>query len=319
MFENVFKKFSLKYINYLFLFCFLLCFLFLFGCKRDSSDRLGDGSLNVVVTNYPIYDFVREISKNCDSDHFIKLNMLIPPGIDPHAFEPTPADVKLVENCDLLIYVGGPEDLWLEKILNSIDNENKSKIKTLNLLTCLGFDDRSKEVDYHVWTGLSNSLKIAELVKNNLIELDSKNIKIYEQNYLNFSNSICSLQNDFHDVVSKGKRKVLVVADKFPFKYFSDEFGLEVETPFLNCSSKAEASINEVGRIVKFVNDNEIPVILKIDGENGEIARTVSNETGAKVATFYVCHTISKESFNKKISYLNMLRKNLEILKEALN
>lgn len=317
MFKSVLKKFVLICVSFFICLIFLFSFFFISGCSKKNDKKLGD-KLNVVVTNFPIYDFVRGISSNCD-ESCLNLKMIIPPGMDSHSFEPTPADIQFIENCDLLVYVGGLEDLWLEKLLKSIDESKKEKIRILNLFDCLGFNDNRGLVDYHVWTGLSNSIKIVEFITNCLTSIDVKNTAFYDLNSKKYVEKLNNLKNKFEQVVGNGKRKFLVVADKFPFKYFADEFGLEIKTPFLNCSSKSESSMAEIEKLINFVKSTCVPLILKIDGGSGEIAKAVAEETGVKTATFYVCHTISKEDFNLKKTYLHFLEHNLKILKEALS
>ena len=101
------------------------------GCnkKQETQDKL-----TIVSTNFPGYDFARAITMDNTN---VKVKMLLKPGAESHTFEPTPEDIKTIKNSDILIYVGGDSDEWVDDILNDIDTDNNSKKNLYKILQYL--------------------------------------------------------------------------------------------------------------------------------------------------------------------------------------
>ncbi len=320
--------FYFKFINFNFkkIFIFILAGLFLFfsiflinilNNNRKQINFNKSNKLNVVATIFPIYDFVNQVA----SDK-INLNMLMLPGVDTHTFEPTPADIRLIEDSDILFYIGGPHDSWIDRILSSIDENRRNKIKVvslINMFTDSGATNNEKTIDYHIWTSLEKSIKMVNKIGQCLAEIDGENANFFLNGAENYSKKLSNLKENFEQTIINSKRNVLVFADKFPFKHFIEEFKLNYKTPYVNCSAKTEASALNVANLVNFINSEQIPIVLTTDQNDGEVSKIVLNETNAKIATLFSCHTISKIDFEKRKTYLNFMEDNLNIIKEALN
>lgn len=312
--RSLFQKFDLKKF-----FCLVFSLIILLGftgCEKkakNSGQMPHNGKINIVATIFPLFDFTKQIVGESAN-----LHLLMKPGIDIHSFEPTPESIKIIENCDVLIYLGGEADSWVEKVLNSLSDEKRKKIKQVNVIRSLGFDSNTA-IDPHVWTSLQNSINIAGVLESELLKIDSENASLYSKNLNLFVSSLEKLKHEFEQVVASGRRKVLVFADKFPFKHFVDEFNLKVVTPFHNCHAKSEVLSSKVSELVRFVNENSIPVVFKVDFGEENLIDAVVNETGARARIFYSCHTISVDDFKSGRSYIYFMEQNLKNLKEALN
>lgn len=297
-----------------FIFIFFVCFS---GCGKSSksADPKSGEKIKIIATIFPIYDLANQVAKNS-----VDLKMLLPPGVDAHSFEPTPETVKLVENCNVLIYLGSDVDLWVEKILSSFDENKKNRIRTINLMQLLGYSPNQKSsIDPHVWTSFQTMAKMARILESNLAQIDSKNSSTYSENSAAFISKLNELEKEYWRTINESKHKTLVFADKFPFKHFIQEFNLEVLTPFANCSSKAEALSSKVSQIINFIKQNNISTVLKADFSECGLAESVANETGAKVKVLHSCHNVSADDFSANKTYLDFMCENLETLKEALN
>lgn len=98
------------------------------GTGNDS-----DGRLQVVTTIFPQYDFSRHIAGD-----YADVTMLLKPGEEVHSYEPTPQDIKMIQNCDLFIYTGGENDVWVESILASVGEEGPRAVRLLDLVDTYG-------------------------------------------------------------------------------------------------------------------------------------------------------------------------------------
>ena len=294
------------------------------GCRMNSKINESSKKISVVATIFPQYDFARQIAGDK-----INLKMLIPPGAESHSYEPTPQDMINIQKSDVFIYVGGENDNWIDNILNSIDISQK---KVISLLDCVDVLDENfesiaaqsdsnshREVDEHVWTSPKNAVKIAQKISETLCDLDADNADFYNKNLNKYIEQLKILDNKFKDVVATGKRKTLVFGDRFAFRYFAEEYGLNCYSAFSSCSSQTETSAASVAYIIDKVKEFKIPVVLKMELSNENIAKTVAQETNAKVLTMNSCHNVLKSEFENGETYLNYMNKNLDVLKEALN
>lgn len=303
------------------------------GCQSKSKVSSGeektggDKKISVVTTIFPQYDFTRQIAGD-KAD----ITMLLAPGAESHSYEPTPQDIIKIQNCDVFIYVGGENDTWVDSILDSID---KSKIKVISLLDCVkplgeevkeGMEAEEPadandgiEYDEHVWTSPQNAVLIANVIRDVLCYVDQKNGETYKANAEKYTKQLSQLDAEFQDVVKNASRKTIVFGDRFPLRYFTETYGLDYWAAFPGCSTETEPSAATVAFLTDKVKAENIPVVFKIELSNGNVAQSITEAAGAKVLTFYSCHNVSKEDFDNGATYLSMMKKNVESLKEALN
>ena len=303
----------------------MLIVVMLCACDISDSNGNGDGKkVSVITTIFPSYDFARQVGgENVD------LTMLIKPGMESHNYDPTPQDIIKIQECDLFIYTGGESDEWVKDILESGDEQPK---KTLALMDCVDTvqedtvegmtaqQEEGDEIEYdeHVWTSPKNALTISKKISEALIELDPENENTYKKNTNNYAKELSVLDNEFAEVVDNGKRRLLIFGDRFPFRYFADEFGLSYFAAFPGCSSETEPSAATVSFLIDKVQEKKIPVVFTIEFSNGKVADTICEATGVKKLEMHSCHNVTQEDFNKGITYVSLMRENLGNLREAL-
>ena len=289
------------------------CCLIFSGCgKVVKSDKL-----KVVTTIFPPYDFAREIAGDRAD-----VTMLLKPGGDIHSFEPTPQDIALISECDLFIYTGGDNDEWVENLLGSLDC-----VETIRMIDCVELieeHDHSHEshdhgeADDHVWTSLLNAKLISEKICEKLSAKDSENTDFYVNNYKNFAQQLDKLDSEFLFCTESALRKKLVFADPFPARYFTERYGLDWVAAYPGCSGDTEANPKTVAELIEMVEDEKIPVVLHGELSDRKMADTVAEATGAEIRMFHSCHNLSKEDFQTGMSYIDIMKSNLDVLKEAL-
>ena len=274
--------------------------------------------ISVVATIFPQYDFVRQIA-----GENVELKMLLKPGEETHSYEPTPQDIIAIQNSDLFIYVGGENDAWVEDLLESMPDNGR---KTLKLVDCVDTveeehvegmkeerghdhdeDDAEHEeheveheedeadheehgqeethsvheIDEHVWTSPLNAVKIVEQIKEELCEIDSENASDYEEN--------------------------------------AEAYGLDYYAAFSGCASDTEPSAATMAFLINKVQDENIKTVLKMELSNENIAKAIAEATNADVKEFYSCHNLTAEQFADGETYLSLMEKNVETLREVLN
>lgn len=323
-----------KYINI----CLsvILCCLVLSSCSNNNQQD--DGKLKVVTTNFASYDFARQIGGD-----EIDVQLLMDPGVETHSYEPSPQDIIMINECDVFIYVGGENEDWVNGILDTLDSEELEIIKLMDCVEVVeeeiveGMEHEHDEHnehdehdehdehednenwDEHVWTSPDNAIKICKTIEDLFSKIDAENAKNYESAYNEYEAKLVNLDNAFKDIMKNAKRHTIVFGDRFPVRYFVEEYDIEYFAAFPGCSSDTEASASTIAFLIDKVKNENIPVVFKIELSNGNIADTISEETGAKVLTFYSCHNLSKEDFDKGKTYLDFMWENVEALKIALN
>lgn len=298
------------------------------GCVTGFETK--ESELSVVSTIFASYDFAKEIA-----GEYGDVSMLLKPGAESHSYEPTPKDIVTIGECDVFIYVGGENDAWVDDILESVDTSDMIIIKMLDLvdkyteehvegMECHKEDcdehDHSdtEEWDEHVWTSPKNAVIICEAICEAFCEVNSVREKDYRDNLNSYTEELLTLDEEFQTAIEAGNQNTLVFGDRFPLRYFTEEYGLEYYAAFPGCSSDTEASAATIAFLIDKVKEENIPVIFKIELSSDNIARTIAEDTGATVRTFNTCHNVTAEEFSQGVTYISLMEQNLEVIKEAL-
>lgn len=327
------------------------------GCTADDNGEENhpkdQKKLRVVTTIFPQYDFVRQIA----GDN-VSLTMLLKPGEETHSYEPTPQDIIAIQNADLFIYVGGENDEWVEDILESPEMEDVKRLRLVDCVGNIlaeehvegmkeerghSHEDEEEEshdeeehflhsaeeteeehnehvhtMDEHVWTSPGNAIDIVEHITEELCSLDPEHGQTYKDNAEAYETQLKELDTAFRDVVENAKNHTLLFGDRFPFRYFAAEYGLDYYAAFSGCASDTEPSAATMAFLINKVKEEHIPVVLKMELSNDNIANAIAEACDVPVRVFYSSHNISAKQFEEGVTYLDLMKENVETLKEAL-
>ena len=302
--------------------------------RAESSHSGSDNKFKIVATIFPEYDWTREILGDRLKD--VDLTLLLDNGTDLHSFQPAVKDIMKVSGCDLLIYVGGESDQWIEDALKSAANPD---IKTVNLMEALkdsikeeetvegmqekhhGHEEDEKEYDEHVWTSLRNASLASEAIADTLKELDPENSDIYEENLRSYQTEINSLDREYQDTVKQSAHKTLLFADRFPFRYLVDDYGISYYAAFSGCSAESEASFKTITFLAGKVDELGLKDVFTIEKSDDRIAQTVIENTrdkDQKVQVLNSMQSVTAEEIAEGTTYLSVMKDNLNVLKEAM-
>lgn len=307
-----------KILTVMFVFILLA---FIVGCKAEKDDD----KLTIITSNFPSYDFARAITKDVPKT---SVEMLLKPGTDMHNYEPSPKDIIKISKADIFIYVGGESDEWIDDLLDNIDTKKVKVVKLMDLVdtveeeTVEGMEVEEetdeKEYDEHVWTSPRNAIDIIESLEDIISKEDEANSSLYRMNSSVYTAKISDVDEEIRNIVDNSKSKTLIFADRFPFRYFTDEYGLEYYAAFPGCSDQTEASSKTISFLINKIKDNNIDAIYTIEFSNKKIANTISKETGAKIYELNSAHNISKEDFDSGKTYYDIINENASVLRESL-
>lgn len=299
---------------------------------KEAASDAADHKIKVVTTIFPEYDWVKQIAGN-EIDRY-DLTMLLDNGVDLHSYQPTAQDIAKISDCDLFIYVGGESDSWVEHALKEATNKN---MRVINLLDVLGGSIKEEEVkegmeaeeeeeeepeyDEHVWLSVRNAEVLVNEIEKNLSEIDPDHADVYMQNSKNYVSDLQGLDKDYQDVVDHASIKTVLFGDRFPFRYFVDDYGLDYYAAFVGCSAESEASFETIKFLAEKVDELNLKTVLTIDNSDQKIAKTIIENTKNKdqnILTLDSMQSTTSEDVKNGTTYLSVMKNNLEVLKEAL-
>lgn len=296
-----------------------------------------DSKIKVVTTIFPEYDWVKSIVGEDNSN--VELTMLLDNGVDLHSYQPTAADIMKNSDGDLFIYVGGESDSWVDGALKEAVNKN---MKVINLLDVLGNTVKEEEVkegmeaeeeeegeeseeepeyDEHVWLSLKNAKVLCKAIADNLSEIDPENKDVYIQNEKDYAAKLDALDQEYQTTVDASTQKTLLFGDRFPFRYLVDDYGLDYYAAFVGCSAETEASFETIKFLSEKVDELGLKNVMTIEKSDQKIAKTIIENTKDKDQNILTLDSMQSTTFDdvkNGTTYLSVMEKNLEILKEAL-
>ena len=183
--------------------------------------------------------------------------------------------------------------------------------------------DEEEEIEYdeHVWLSVRNAKVLCGEICNALCEKDSKNAASYKANLASYSAKLDKIDSEFAAAVKNGNTQTLLFGDRFPFRYFVEDYGLDYFAAFVGCSAETEASFETVIFLAKKVDELSLNNVCQIESGNGKIARTIiqsSKNKNAKILSFDSMQSVTSKDIKKGTTYLGIMQNNLEVLKEAL-
>lgn len=314
------------------------------GCGASEKPTAQGDKLKIVTTIFPEYDWTREILG--DQSERTEVTMLLDNGVDLHSYQPTADDLIKIAECDLFIYVGGESDGWVESALASTSNPDRAVI---NLIDTLGdsvkleevvegmqetehdheededhahdADEQETETDEHVWLSLRNAQAVCQKIAEKLGEIDPEHEQAYTQNALAYIDQLAALDAKYQAAVDAASKKTLVFGDRFPFRYLTEDYGLNYYAAFVGCSAETEASFETIRFLAEKTDALGLSHVLTIENPNHKIAETVVANTSGKnqqVLSMDSMQSVTSKDVAAGATYLSIMEHNLDVLTQAL-
>jgi ABC-type Zn uptake system ZnuABC Zn-binding protein ZnuA len=260
-----------------------------------------------------IETFLGDIAQNVAGER-IKIQPLIPIGLDPHAFEPTPQDVAKLADAQLVIANGAGFEEWLNKVI-----ENSGGTATI-LEASAGLKSRTaQEMDPHFWLDPLLVIQYVENIRDGLILADPQGKDIYTKNAGGYIAQLKELDQFIRGQVSviPAERR-LFVTNHESFGYFADRYGFKVIGAIIpSVSTGSSPSAQQLAGLINQIRQTKPFAIFLETGTNPQMAEQVSNETGVKVVSDLFTHSIT-EPGGKAPTYIDMMKYNVAKIVGAL-
>lgn len=172
--------------------------------------------------------------------------------------------------------------------------------------------------DEHIWTSPKNALLMLDAVTEALCKADTANADAYRENAAAYRLDIQKIDDAFEQIATAAQNKTIVFADRFPFRYFTEAYGLTYHAALSGCSAETEVSAGTLAGLIDTVRDEGIPYVYYIELSNQNIARTISEQTGAGMLLLHSCQTLSREDFLAGTTYVSLMSRNVESLRKGM-
>lgn len=308
----------------------LLC-----GCGASGTES--DHTNGIVCLSFPEYDWTRNILGENPSG--FSLHLLVGNGTDMHSYQASVDDIARITGCELLICTGGPSENW---VVDAIETGRDAALPSVVMLSELdGYllsaetssiiqpedaheheHEHDGEADEHVWLSLRNAEIACQAIARELCALDPENAAVYQSNLDSYVEKLHALDAEYKTAIDSAALSTVLIADRFPFLYLMNDYGLQYYAAFSGCSADVDASFETIVSLTDKLGDLNPPAVLIIDGSSTEIADAVIANTpgcSCEVLTLDSMQSVTHERIENGETYLNIMQRNLDTLKRALN
>jgi zinc transport system substrate-binding protein len=276
----------------------------------------------IVTTLFPFYDITRTlIGDQAD------ISLLLPPGIEPHAFEPTPQDIIRIQEADIFIYTGDSMEPWVKDIMSDLP-KTVTVINASNGITLIeGVDDHShgdddhddeknKEklaLDPHFWLDFNNTIIATKTISDTITSLNIIDNTILSQNIDILIQDLTQLDTDYRETLSQCRNKTIVQAGHRTFGYLAKRYNLEYITTE-ELSPNSDTSAQDIATLIDEIKEEKTKAVFSEELIEPRIANTISDETGVPILLLNGAHNITSDQLKNNISFITIMRENLNNL-----
>jgi len=284
--------------------------------------------LSVVTTLFPLYDFAKNIGQDK-----VEVLLLLPPGVGPHGFEPKPSDIVKINESNLFVYTGKFMEPWAEDIIKGSSNKNLKIVDSSSRIEVMKKEEHEDEhagehedeevghehggVDPHIWLDFDNSKIMIDNIMKALIEKDPANANFYQKSATNYKTKLAQLDNQYRSALSKCESKEIVYGGHYAFGYLGKRYGLAYESAY-GISPDSEPSAQDLIKLVEQIRKERIKFVFAEGLLSPRVAETLAKETGSGILYLNPAGNLSKEDFEKNVSFLSIMEENLANLKIGL-
>ena len=270
--------------------------------------------IKVITTLFPLYDFAREVGKDK-----VEVSLLVPPGVEPHDFEPKPSDVVKINKADIFIYTGRYMEPWVEDALKGTSNKKLAVVDASKGIRIIEGDVEGHfGKDPHIWLDFDNAKAMVNNIAGAFAEKDGGNAEFYLDNAKSYNARLTAIDGRFKEAIAGCKNKTFIFAGHFAFGYFVKHYGLTYLSPYRGFSPDAEPTPKSLVELINKMKQLNIKYVYYGELVDPKVARVIGEETGAKLLLLDAAHNVSKEDMARGVTFVSIMEKDLENLKLGL-
>ncbi len=315
---------EMKKVAFLFLAMTILLFLFLPSCQKNEKKTVDQEKLKIVTTIFPLYDFAKNIGRQK-----VDVNLLLPPGVEAHTFEPRPADITRIQNSDLFIFTSRSMEPWVSNLLKGIDAKRLIVVDTskdIALIQGTHMHEKSEHAheheiespDPHIWLDFSNAIKMVDTIAAALIARYPQNKDFYASNSNEFKNKLEDLDKRYKNTLSQCRNKIIIHAGHFAFGYLAKRYNLKYISAYKGFAPDAEPTPKRLVELIHNIKEYGVNYIYYEELITPRVAEIISKETGCSLLMLHGAHNVTREEMNSGVSFVSLMENNLKNLKVGL-
>ena len=297
------------------------------ACQAPKTEE----KITILCTLFPQYDWVKNIVGDSEK---IEVKLLIKNGTDPHSYQPTAADIMAISSCDMIIYQGGASDLWVQEALDRAKAQNivKVALSEMNGITLRPISSSSHShgehdhdhdhgaYDEHLWLSLSNAEAAARGLTDEICKMDSENSSLYKKNASEYIEKLNLLDKKYRNAAESARQPFVLFADRFPFVYLLEDYGIDYAAAFEGCSADVDAGFDTVLSLIKEADEHSVDYIAVTESSDKALALTVANSAKGDIQILVMnsLQSVTARQIEDGTSYLSVMKENLAVLKKAI-
>lgn len=308
--------------THIFLILFL-CMIFSAGCEKNGQ-KSSEG-LQVITTLFPLYDFARSIAGDR-----AKVTMLLPPGVEPHSFEPKPEDMIRISRSGLFIYTSPLMEPWAETVIKGVDNK---QLKIVNAGLNIQYqsvnakkdkhhggseaDHDHKGLDPHIWLDFANSAVIVDAVTAGFISADAANADYYRNNSETLKKRLSELDLRYRESLDGCRSRKLLHGGHYTFGYLTSRYNLDYQS-LSGVSSDSEPSAARMVSLINQIRSSGARYLFAEELLSPRLTETLAKEASVGVLMLHGAHNLSRDEMSKGTTFFDLMERNLGSLQKGL-
>ena len=257
----------------------------------------------LVTSGYVPYTLAKELA----GDN-VNVFMLLPPGAEPHAFEPTPGALITLKHANAFVYLSDELEPWAADLAQV----TAPKAPVIKLA-----DSVPATADPHVWMNLQNAKILAAQIAGVLTQIDPAHEMAYGENLAKFNHEIDQLAHEFQTALANCQSREVVHVGHLAFQNLADAYNLQL-TALAGTTHDGEHSAKKLAQLAEQIKRSGVQTIFTEDTLSPRLATAVAQETGTQILPLYPIEHISKTDFNENVTYADLMRRNLASLTRGL-
>ncbi len=290
-----------------------------------------NGKITIVTTLFPLYDFAKTIGGDK-----VEVLLLLPPGVEPHSFEPTPGDITKISKAGIFIFTGEFMEPWAHDILSGISNKKLIVVDAstdVNMIPAAqkhehhnGHNEESENhehhdehegMDPHIWLDFDNDKIIIDNITNALCKADATNTNFYKSNAEDYKTKLTKLDTAYKTQLSDCNSKTVVFGGHYAFGYMAKRYDLKYLAA-QGLAPDSEPTATDLIALIEQIKKENIRYVFYEELTSPKIAETLANETNTKILLLNAGHNVSKKDLENNVSFINIMTGNLQNLKTGL-
>jgi len=291
---------------------------FLPACSKPEHSQ-DAGKLKVVATIFPLYDFVRVVGGDA-----VDIRLLLPPGVEPHSFEPRPEDMLTIAKADIFIYTNSGMEPWAEKLLSGVTRNGKpvtiaagQGTRYINAAGHKEHNHKAGAKDPHVWLDISNAMQMIDTIANVLAEGVPAKKELFKANAAAYKVRLKTLDDRFRSELADCATREFIHGGHYAFAYLAERYSLQYLSAY-GVSADSEPSPKKMMELIDTIRRHKLTSVFYEELLSPAVARSVAAETGATLLKLHGIHNITRQELESNTSYTDLMEQNLAALRKGL-